>query len=328
MKRWMSTTLPWFLSVSLHAGGLFALASAVAHARSQEVDLQRAAVWAGNTFEIETLSERSSEVEATSPAPSPAVDGREVAPEPREDERSKPEPESRETEPPEAVEAPEAASEEPKPVDTHPAEAQPSPDHPPVDEPAQPPSAPPAAASVAAEPAPSAAPEQMDTRAPEPVYGEAGKKPQPVSLAKALTRACPRAAFPDKAWHRLPVGAAGSIEFSVELDEEGKVVRATRRKDPSVPPPGHLLRLVARTTRMLKSGVFAMAAGRVGPGVQRFELSAQVEQQAGSDSVLAEPEDLKQIGRFVEPTPTRPGKADFTYNSGRHVILTLRMLGD
>jgi len=28
----------------------------------------------------------------------------------------------------------------------------------------------------------------------------------------------------------------------------------------------------------------------------------------------------------VEPTPVRPGKADFTYNSGRHVVLSVRLV--
>jgi hypothetical protein len=79
---------------------------------------------------------------------------------------------------------------------------------------------------------------------------------------------------------------------------------------------------------MLRTGVFAPGQGREEAGVQRFELTARIEMEQKSESVLAEDHDLRQIGRFVEPTRTRPGKADFTYNSGRHVILTIRMLSD
>jgi hypothetical protein len=171
-------------------------------------------------------------------------------------------------------------------------------------------------------------PNASAARAAEPAYGEDIARPDVVSLAKALTRACPRAAFPDRAWHRLPLGPAGAIEFAVELDEQGKVVRATRRQNPTVSPPTHLLDLVKKTTRMLKTGVFALAGHGVEAGVQRFELSAHIESGVSSESVLADPHDLRQIGRFVEPTPIRPGKADFTYNSGRRVVLTVRMLND
>jgi hypothetical protein len=322
MKRWTSTTLPWFLSVSLHAGVLFALA----HGRAAQSQEERAAVWMGNTFEIETLSQVPTEPAAAAPAVSPS-DPAAAAPRPHEEALPEPEtPES--TDPSEALpsEPPvpdPVARESPTEVEQNSAPAKPAPSATPV-EPSKevvPPAAQPSGNAPPAEEEPSGA-------AQKPVYGETVARPEAVSLARALTRACPRAAFPDKTWHRLPLGAAGVIEFAVQLDDAGKVVRATRKKNPASPPPKHLLAVVQRTTRMLKSGVFAMATGRVEAGVQRFELSAQIEQQAAVDSVLAEREDLRQIGRFVEPTRTRAGKADFTYNSGRHVILTLRMLGD
>jgi hypothetical protein len=145
-------------------------------------------------------------------------------------------------------------------------------------------------------------------------------------LAKAFTRACPRAAFADEVWHRLPLGAAGVIEFSLVLDDAGRVQPTTPDGQQRSPPPRHLERLIERTVRMLHAGTFALEAGKVSAGTQRFRLSASIDQRPGSESVLDEPGDLRQIGRTVEPTRARPGKADFTYNSGRHVQLTIRML--
>ena len=93
-------------------------------------------------------------------------------------------------------------------------------------------------------------------------------------------------------------------------------------------PAPHLKRIIGRAVLMLKQGTFALSEAGVSAGVQRFELSAEIQQVAALDDAIAEPHDLRQIGRLVEPTRVRPGKANFTYNSGRQVELTVRMLAN
>src|SRR5690606_34228905 len=79
-----------------------------------------------------------------------------------------------------------------------------------------------------------------------PTYGQGSLPPHVGSLAKAFTRAVPRAAFRDPAWHRLPMGGAGKVIFRLELDEMGKVVGAASVEPTEPAPPSFLKSLVAR----------------------------------------------------------------------------------
>jgi outer membrane biosynthesis protein TonB len=156
-----------------------------------------------------------------------------------------------------------------------------------------------------------------------PSYGQDALPASTASLAKAFTRAVPRIASSDKVWHGLPIGAAGKAVFSIEIDAGGKLVGQGRVLDEPAPAP-HLERIIGRTVLLLRSQTFAVP-GEAG-GVQHFELSAEIRQVGALEDTFAEPQDLRQIGRLVEPTRVRPGKANFTYNSGRQVELTLRLL--
>ena len=160
------------------------------------------------------------------------------------------------------------------------------------------------------------------------VWGQAALPSHVASLAKGFTRAVPRAAFRDPVWHRLPLGQAGKIVFSIELDAAGKVLGGARDIEQEPAPPPYLKALTERTLLMLKAGQFALSPTGIRAGAQRFEMSASIRVVDPLDDELAEPEDLRQIGRLVEPSLTRPGKANFTYNSGRQVQLSIRMLGN
>ena len=335
MARHCLALIPLLASVALHAALVLVLARS---ANGAESDFSlRAPRLVGNTFEIETLDEASRELPESAPAQprapvappervtaTPAAAPAETVPTPRA-----PEPAS-ETPVPSEPEAPSTVDDT---ADDNAAEPEPQ---------AAPPAAHADEAPNAAEPEAKAAsrasspetnnsgavPAGSATDVPStPTYGQGSLPPHVGSLAKAFTRAVPRAAFRDPAWHRLPMGGAGKVIFRLELDEMGKVVGAASVEPTEPAPPSFLKSLVARTVLMLKAGTFALTE-RIQAGTQRFELSAELRRVEPLDDALADPNDLRQIGRLVEPTRVRPGKANFTYNSGRQVELTIRMLAE
>jgi hypothetical protein len=135
----------------------------------------------------------------------------------------------------------------------------------------------------------------------------------------------PRAAFSDHNWLRLPLGSAGVVRFKLTLDDNGKLQAHTVERIDGQAAPQYLREVVRKTALMLNAGRFALTDTSGESQEQRFELSASIDHAGGADE-LGEPGDLKQIGRHVEPTLGRPGKADFTYNSGRHVTLKISIL--
>lgn len=292
-------------------------------------DEREPARFVGNTFEIETVD--APPQAAGSPAPpeaagSPAPDAP-SAPSPEAPSAVEPEPPSPPASPPVAA-APAVPSPPIAPVETS--------EPPPVQrEPVLPPTVPappsahashPQTGSGATAPAPpgSAAAATAPSGA-APAYGQDALPASSASFAKAFTRAVPRIASADKVWHGLALGSAGSAVFSIEVDAQGKVVGQGTVLDKPV-PAAHLARIIGRTVLLLRNQTFAHAAEGEAPVSQRFELSAEIRQVAALDDTFAEPEDLRQIGRLVEPTLVRPGKANFTYNSGRQVELTVRLL--
>ena len=157
------------------------------------------------------------------------------------------------------------------------------------------------------------------------MYGQDVLPASTASFAKAFTRAVPRIASADKVWHGLPLGSAGSAVFDIEVDARGKVVGQGTVLDKPV-PAAHLARIIGRTVLLLQNQSFGPPREGDAQVRQRLELSAEIRQVAALDDTFAEPQDLRQIGRLVEPTRVRPGKANFTYNSGRQVELTVRLL--
>jgi hypothetical protein len=137
-------------------------------------------------------------------------------------------------------------------------------------------------------------------------------------------RVLPRAAFVEPTFHELPWGASAKMRFSVDLDGEGRAVLPVHVDDdqPSIP---WLQTLLGRAVLLLRGGAFSLPAGVSGPARSSFELEIQIIEGAKASGEWAEPRDLAEIGRLVEPTRTQPGRAHFRYNSGREVQLLLRL---
>ena len=310
LERRMRAALP--ATISLIASGALHVLVVVALARSasgaeparDELDPAR---FVGNTFEIETVDAPLTPAAPPLPAAPPTPT---AAPEPAAPPLPKP-----------AEKAP-SPPDDPSTRAAHSAQvASQSPSAPTPPAPAR-------AESPVTASAERAAPDGAQTATTgvvAPSYGQDALPASTASLAKAFTRAVPRIASSDQVWHGLPLGAAGKAVFSIEVDAQGKVVGQGTVLDEPAPAP-HLERIIGRTVLLLKSQTFT-AFGEAGRGgTQRFELTADIRQVAPLEDAFAEPRDLRQIGRLVEPTRVRPGKANFTYNSGRQVELTLRLL--
>ncbi|HEY6725805.1 MAG TPA: hypothetical protein VI197_17340 [Polyangiaceae bacterium] len=329
MNAAVLATLSLVASGALH-GLLFLGLVRSARGAERAWDELAPARFVGNTFEIETLDAPTPA--PPSPSPGPASDSEpESAASPASPEApSEPAPPV----PPPAPAAPTPLPAEP-PEPVTPSALEPSSGAsalPPREQgravaPAPTPAAPAASAAPgtpAAEASASAGPAMAASMA-APAYGQDSLPANTVSVAKAFTRAVPRIASADKVWHGLAIGAAGSAVFEIQVDARGKVVgQGTVLDKPA--PAQHLARIVGRTVLLLRNQTFAASAEGGPPANQRFELSAVIRQVPALEDSFAEPEDLRQIGRLVEPTRVRPGKANFTFNSGRQVELTLRLL--
>jgi len=343
MNSELSATIALLASGVLHGLLFFGLVRSASGAERSWDELDPAR-FAGNTFEIDTVDapalSRGHAAEPVAPTPEGASPPAQTpsAPEPAAP------PDPPEPAAPKAPQAEPPAAPEPEPAAVPSAATRaistPSPSSPPPDASAgdplqaapatpQPAASPPAARA----PASSAAAQNAAPGATAPVgssgaaseYGQDALAAATASFAKAFTRAVPRIASADRVWHGLGFGSAGSAVFKIELDAQGKVVgQGTVLDEP--PPAAHLARIIGRTVLLLRNQTFAVAPEAGAPTSQRFELSAEIRQVAALDDGVAEPEDLRQIGRLVEPTRVRPGKANFTYNSGRQVELTVRFL--
>jgi hypothetical protein len=150
-------------------------------------------------------------------------------------------------------------------------------------------------------------------------YGESGAAAATTNLTKALTKAIPPATKGDPAWLSLPNGAAGSFTVGFEVDAYGQIVRA---EPVEIEVPGVLSRLLARLLILLKGGRFALKAEEVSAGHQLFRIEANIRQEAPSRDRNAIGMHVARIGAEY-PTNTTPGRAFFTFNSGRHVELTV-----
>jgi len=145
------------------------------------------------------------------------------------------------------------------------------------------------------------------------------------NLAMAFARAVPMADSGNPAWQTLPIGPAGSLEITIEVNDEGKLVRATPAD--SFKAPNHLLRVVERTILLLKSGHFAISGTELGAGTMKLSLQAtisQVETSVDNDPSATGPYALG----FGSPQKNAPGYATFTLRSGRKVYIEISIVGD
>lgn len=141
-------------------------------------------------------------------------------------------------------------------------------------------------------------------------------------LAPAFTRALPASSYADPRWSEMPTGSLGRVELEIVVDEDGHISDVSF--DPRKPPTPVVEQLVKNTVLLLKAGVFSIDARTVSAGRERLalEVSLSDEPSPAPDSA---PQGLFRKG-FEPPSPSRPGYARFTLNSGRHMEAIVRIL--
>lgn len=300
----LRASLAFLASVGLHAVPLSAGLARQAPPRVPlvqppplEEDDAPAAVWAGDTFDVDTLPSDVS-VAATQPS-SPASGETDV-------------PSASESPPPRPPATRSAATEESTSVPPHATARESTASR----------ESTPEARAPSAGSRPTA---QSEAAAPGAgSYGAAGAAAVSAPLGKGLLRVLPRAAFVDPIFHELPWGTSAKVRFAVELDDEGHAVLPLHFDEDQTKIPW-LETLLGRAVLLLRGGAFSLPPGVSGPARSSFELEIQVVRGAAASGDWAEPRDLAEIGRLVEPTRTQPGRAHFRYNSGREVQLLLRL---
>jgi hypothetical protein len=117
-------------------------------------------------------------------------------------------------------------------------------------------------------------------------------------MGRAFTRAIPAASSADQQWAALPLGDAGTIEITIDIDETGHIT-GWRPVDAS--PPKQLVSMVRRTMVLLESGTFSLKSGSIARGVQVLKLRARVSE--------ADPD--------TDDAPAGGVRLQFTYEGGR-----------
>jgi hypothetical protein len=142
------------------------------------------------------------------------------------------------------------------------------------------------------------------------------------NLARAFTRAIPAACSGDPIWQSLPLGAAGSFDLTIAIDEDGHITSAVP-SSAAVPP--HLSRLAERTISLLRAGRFALSRTDATAGEETLRIGvvlSSVGAPAESDPSSTGPFDLG----FEPPSPGHAGRAYFTLRSGRHVEVSVKIV--
>lgn len=127
----------------------------------------------------------------------------------------------------------------------------------------------------------------------------------------------------DPVWSSLPLGAAGSVDLTLEVGEAGKIVAA--QPVDAARAPEHLIRLVQRSLSLLRAGRFALSSTQAGAGTETYRLEAKIEQvesPPAEDSSSAGPYALG----FKAPRPGLPGHATFTLRTGRRITVVVTLL--
>jgi len=155
-------------------------------------------------------------------------------------------------------------------------------------------------------------------------YGGAGLPRGVKHLAKAFTWYLPSAVASDKAWRKLPLGPAGSIDVTLKVNAEGKVVDADYDKKAAK----HLVAIIKKTMALVWAGRFALDGkmGKAGREKLRIEVTlseSAPHQDLGKDG--KKPHHVFNYGRDL-PSMGTPGRAYFTQLSGRHFEARITIL--
>jgi len=124
----------------------------------------------------------------------------------------------------------------------------------------------------------------------------------------------------DRDWSRLPLGSVGQVKLTLEVDETGKLQELELESVALAPVIERMLR---RAALLLRAGRFSLDPRKSSAGAEHLELEVTITQRSVSPDELASPTDL--FAQSSEPpTRERPGYAQFTLNSGRHVRVLVR----
>lgn len=145
--------------------------------------------------------------------------------------------------------------------------------------------------------------------------------PRRRSLAKEFTRMLPRAGHADPFWSAQPLGFFDTVRIRLELDDEGQlqsIVGEPRELG------SHWKRLLERTRLFLKMGRFVLAT-LDGEKEQALKLTARVGDRPSLREESYDPKDSVELSS-EPPAPGHPGKARFSYPSGRQVEITVELI--
>jgi hypothetical protein len=181
------------------------------------------------------------------------------------------------------------------------------------------PAPPPRARVAARSTASSTAPAASHGSGPGGTFGAEGATPGVRDLLGAFVRTVPLVASADQAtWASLPLGAAGSADVTLVLDDEGKPRLAS-----SSPAPVHLRRLVTKTVSVMSGGRFGISSTEGIATEQKLRIAVTISQEGVPSQDQAVSGGLFAL-RFDPPDSHGVRHAAFTLGSGRHVDIAVR----
>ena len=308
-----------FLSGLLHGGAILLLTFLPDRARAVSTDEthQASDVWSGETFDVEMLAEAHGLPLGPGVEPSPAPPARppQAPPEPSPE----PLPARATSVAPEPTPMPDEAGKAPGPKLRAPAPPKPIASLPPGPD-TSPPASTNSAASVQAEESNQAnASPAAGAAQGIPGFGAEGPALELRDLGRAFTRALPAAALPRDGWQRLRVGTTMTVEVTLHLDGEGRLGELELGSGAS---PTRLTRLLERARLLLRRGRFALQTAQPGAAAVTYEIKLVISDREVTADPFAEEAHIMRRG-FEPPRREAPGRAYFTFASGKHVEISI-----
>lgn len=149
-------------------------------------------------------------------------------------------------------------------------------------------------------------------------YGAEGSAAPVTDVFKAFLHLFPEANRHNPAWHELPLGPVGRIEFSLMIGKNARLVSIEIHDDGKSPPPKLLIDAVRKTQTYLIHQRLGWEGERR-EGTQRLALTIRTEKKE-PHATTPDREGTQRHGRYGEARPTG---AFFTYYDGRHIDIEL-----
>lgn len=149
-------------------------------------------------------------------------------------------------------------------------------------------------------------------------YGAEGSQAPVTDVFKAFLHLFPEANRHNPAWHDLPLGPFGRVEFSLTVGENARLLSIEIHDNEKAPSP----KLLTDAVRKTQTYLFHQRLGWEGArrdGSERLALTIRVEQKS-PHATTPEREGTQRHGRYGEARPTG---AFFTYYDGRHIDIEL-----